>query len=184
MELSQNILRQLIRETLLLELFESDPYSFRFMGAQIDNPGVPFAVLSYAFKTDADEQYMVHINNAANITELVVDKETGEKVEKDHRPWDVMFRLVDGSYDELTGAFDMKVYGTVISIVRDFIDNRLPYLKNESVRNQRSFKITPVSGFEGDARRARIYQRVLKNYGIDAEIKSDGLNIFSLSFVV
>ena len=184
MKFSQTRLRQLIREALLLELFESDPYSFRFMGAQIDNPGVPFAVLSYAFKTDSYEQYMVSVNNAAKVTELVVDEETGEKVEKEHHPWDVMFRLVDGSYDELTGAFDMKVYGTVIAIVRDFVENRLPYLKNESARSQRSFKITPVSGFEGDARRARVYQRILKNYGIDAEIKEDGPEHFSLSFVV
>ena len=183
MRTSKSRLRQLIREALLLELFESDPYSFRFMGTSIDNSGVPFAVLSYAFKTDSDEQYMVSINNAAKITEIVVDEETGEEVEKDHRPWDVMFRLVDGEYAGLTGAFDMKVYGTIIAIVRDFVENRLPYLKNEDVRSQRSFKITPVSGFEGDARRARVYQRILKNYGIDAEIKSDGEH-FSLSFAV
>ena len=82
MRTSKARLRQLIREALLLELFESDPYSFRFMGAQIDNSGVPFAVLSYAFKTDSDEQYMVSVNNAANVTELVVDKETGEKLKK------------------------------------------------------------------------------------------------------
>ena len=183
MRTSKARLRQLIREALLLELFESDPYSFRFMGASIDNSGVPFAVLNYAFKTDSGEQYVVSINNAANITELVVDEETGEEVEKDHRPWDVMFRLVDGEYAGLTGGFDMKVYGTVITIVRDFVENRLPHLKNESVRSQRSFKITPVSGFEGDARRARIYQRILKNNGIDSEIKSDGEH-FSLSFAV
>ena len=38
--------------------------------------------------------------------------------------------------------------------------------------------------FEGDARRARVYQRILKNHGIDAEIKSDGPEHFSLSFTI
>ena len=42
MRTSKARLRQLIREALLLELFESDPYSFRFMGAQIGNPGALF----------------------------------------------------------------------------------------------------------------------------------------------
>jgi len=41
------------------------------------------------------------------------------------------------------------------------------------------FESTPEQNLHQD-----LIIEAIKNYGIDAEIKSDGLNIFSLSFVV
>lgn len=165
MKIMRRQLRKLVREALILELFDSDAYPFNFESHVIDEPDQDYVALTYNFTADGGNIYFVSIN--ANGPDSA---------------WDVMFRVVDGDYTDLTGQFDMRVYATVAEIVKDFVANRLPYLKNESMRRLRLFEISPMSGFEGDSRRGRVYQRMLKNYGIDAALVKDMTGGYLLQF--
>lgn len=165
MKISRQKLRDLIREGLLLELFDSDAYLFNFESHVIDEPDQDYVALTYNFTTDDGNIYFVSIN-----------------ADGPDSAWDIMFRVVDGDYTDLTGQFDMRVYATVAEIVKDFVANRLPYLKNESMRRLRLFEISPMSGFEDDSRRGRVYQRMLKNYGIDAALVKDMTGAYLLQF--
>ena len=153
MKITRRQLRRLINEAILLELFDSASYDFFINRDETINEKERRTVnFVYEFFTESKRTYIVRIV-AYNPLDL----------------WDVSFRVKGGSFIDLTGDFDMKVYSTVSTIIEDFVNNQLPNLENESMRSVRKFEIAPAPQDVGDTRRLRLYQRMLSNYGIDAQ---------------
>ena len=163
MKITRRQLRGIINEALLLELFDSPPYDSKIdRDATINDSNRKTVFFTYVFTTKIEnsltpelaeeESYVVTIN-AYNPQD----------------PWNVAFRTYDGDFLESTLNYDVSVFSTIVAIVKDFVKNQLPNLENERMRHIRTFEVEPTAAEEGDTRRLRLYQRMLRNYGINSQ---------------
>jgi len=163
MKITKRQLRGIINEALLLELFDSPPYRFWIDRSATINHNKSLTVFfTYLFETESE--YSLTPERAEEEVYVVTIRAYNPQDE-----WSVNFRTYDGEFEELTRNYDMSVYSTVAAIVKDFVENQLPNLANESMRNVRKFEVEPTATEKGDTRRLRLYQRLLSNYGITSQ---------------
>jgi hypothetical protein len=118
------------------ELFEKDPYPFRF-----DNVG--YDEVNYHFDTPENE-YIVVINN--------IDPSQGI--------WVMQFGVVDGTPEEVTNEFRVsEVMATLLKIVNDFINRYQP--NAISIKPAKDSELEAERGKE-DLRRFNIYMGFIK----------------------
>jgi len=174
MKITKNRIRKLIRLALLNEIkFTSEPYdseelediapeqtpesgflkrSYEKIVGKKEVPVSNVESFKYTFTTSDGLRYIVEIKNLS-------------------REWVIDFNVEGAkSFEHETNKFDMRVFSSVIKIVENFIDNKLPTLSDDlsSIRN---FVIFPVPNLGNDGRvrftRARIYKSILDGLSRD-----------------
>jgi len=172
----RKLIRKMIRESLLLEMFKNlNPYPFSSEPDIIhrDMEDVPIEYI-YVFKADDDSDYRIsfshidiiesHISNSFNLKKKMY--------------WDIQFYSMKPDKEflsqkrdyALTNKNDIRVLHTVIEVTKSFVKNVLPKLEDLDQRETREFISECNSEYEGDDRRAKVYQYMLKKQGISSEI--------------
>ena len=169
MKIFKNKLRRLIRESLLLEMFKNlKPYTFSKKPLIINVGSLyPTTIGSeYNFVTDSGLNYSVsftHIDNKGDIR-MPDDVNAVFNLGK-NMYWDISFTTAEKGH-ELTNQNDIKVLHTIIATVKDFVQNVLPNFEDSAFRETRVFVSECNSEHNGDDRRAKVYQYMLKKQGI------------------
>jgi len=174
MKITKNRIRKLIRSALLNEIkFTSEPYdseeledvapeqapepgflkrSYEKIFGKKEAPVSRDESFKYTFTTSDGLRYIVEIKNLS-------------------REWMIDFNVEGAkSFEHETNKFDTRVFSSVIKIVENFVDNKLPTLSDDlsSIRN---FVIFPVPNLGSDGRvrftRARIYKSILDGLSRD-----------------
>ena len=161
MKLTKQKLYGLIKEALLTELFDTtDVYPFKMNETvynKIDEQNWAFSdrpeeemIATYEFIAQKDE-------NAPPIPYTVkFESETDEMaIEVDFK--------ANATWD-MTNQMDLKVYSTVVAIIKHFTFNARPNLKYP-FSQQTQFRAIAATEILGDSRRKRIYTYMLKKMG-------------------
>ena len=175
--------RQRLRQVILAEIFEKDAKFYKYThsrdGRQHDLPETHM----FQFETDGGLRYTVLIY-APRIFGYGSDPMF-------KGVWDVSFSAQDPKDSDrdaygLTGKNDMKVLNTIIQIVKYFVSNVRPTLPDK-LATIVDFKCeaSQESGIpEGDDRRGRIYQYMLRKQGIASKLRSDREGKIILEFTI
>jgi hypothetical protein len=176
MKILKRSLKKMIRESLLLELFKNlNPYPFSSQPDIIhrDMSDVPVEYI-YVFKADDGSDYRISFKHID-----IIDSDISNSFSLNKKMyWDVQFYSMKQSKEflrkerdySLTNKNDMRVLHTVIEVTKTFVKNVLPELEDLDQRETREFISECNSEYDGDDRRAKVYQYMLKKQGIASEI--------------
>ena len=180
MKILKTGLRQLIRESLLLEMFKNlNPYSFSSQPDIIDHDlsgDIPLRFI-YIFQSKSGLNYHVSIDYMMSDGSDDVEAIYSTFDLKGEAYWEIQFYVkktasLSGPRADysLTNENDIRVLHTVIEITKSFVKNVLPTLKDEDQKMTREFVSECNSEYSGDDRRANVYQYMLKKQGIPSKI--------------
>jgi len=147
-------MRKLIRKSILQEIFKN-PSAYPFREDRV-----------FGFVGSSRQSQARFLFNGRDGDEYYVKIEWSDSKEM----WKISFDVVGGNFS-YTGKGDLKVLGTVIAIVRHFIEETLPDHPNldDYFRGQNRFVIKPEGQFR-DMKRAEVFQAILKKQGVDSEL--------------
>jgi len=176
MKITKNRIRKLIRLALLNEIkFTSEPYDSKELEdvapEQAPEPG--FLKRSYE-KITGQSKKELPVSNVESFKYTFTTSDGLRyivKIKNLSREWVIDFNVEGAkSFEHETNKFDTRVFSSVIKIVENFVDNKLPTLSDDlsSIRN---FVIFPVPNLGNDGRvrftRARIYKSILDGLSRD-----------------
>lgn len=164
MKLTKEKLLELVQEQLILELFDRAPYNFTK-----EEPVYRQLSEEEGYYEEDNEWEMVMMYH------FISDKDPDNKLR-----YDVQFKCFSDEQEfkvdfkanktwKMTNQKDLKIYTTIIAIVKDFAENVRPTL-NDPFNKVTNFTAQSAAEFGGDERRARIYKYMLKKI---ANIEAD-----------
>ena len=180
MRMTEHRLRLMIREYVLNELFESQPYDYSY---DPDNSSVilkgtqsslPWKVLHqdaiYNFTSEENEYEVVFQLNPSNRKISIENLENPQ--DPKHYYWDISYTTGFSEF-EMTNVNDMRVLPTIGKITADFFKNMLPTLLDSDVNNFGFVGINEVGEDpKKQSKRTRVYLGMLSRY-----IKSHNLKL-------
>lgn len=174
----RKLIREMIKESLLLEMFKNlNPYPFSSQPDIIDTDlsgDMPLRFI-YVFQTKSGLNYHISIEYMMSDSSEDIEAVYSTFDLKGDAYWEIQFYVkkssrLGGADYSLTNENDIRVLHTVIEITKSFVKNVLPTLKDEDQKMTREFVSECNSEYSGDARRANVYQYMLKKQGIPSKI--------------
>ena len=185
MKIKKSKFRRIIREALLTEVFDSEPYDYsgkpwkmhaseagsgRNEMNTANNGRETYQAVLYRFEASTGDDYEVSFTLLTNVKSGLPGSlpDPGNPA---HYFWDISFD-VDGEVD-MTRMHDMRVLPTIAKIIADFYVDVLPKLHDSDVK---TFGFVGVRESHRDAKaqskRTRVYLGMIKRYA-----RKYGLNI-------